>query len=146
MTYGFTCFGCGVSIDFDDLPSDPSDACRAAEYLAGLQGWAIGHWDGQGHIVCGDCHGAVWDAIVFKLPYRSETMPWSPSLIAWFKERGIIEVSSSAWTGRPFPGWSPYVALSRAWASRLWPKGWKPDDPQSWLRRIGLVGYRLIYG
>jgi hypothetical protein len=77
MSYGFTCFNCTESIDFDDLPTlidengndvlPPRD-CNAiddeAERRAGLLGWCIGHLNGpaQGYISCPNCREAMFDA------------------------------------------------------------------------------------
>jgi hypothetical protein len=71
--YGFTCFGCRTQLNFDDLhcsrdlrivPIWASHYIRVsdeAERRAGLAGWGIGHWDGQGNIVCPECASCVWD-------------------------------------------------------------------------------------
>jgi hypothetical protein len=67
-TYGFTCwnydgrYGCRSSISFRFLPDDPFDAEQEAMDRAGLLGWVIGHFDGQGHIACPGCRHSLWDA------------------------------------------------------------------------------------
>jgi hypothetical protein len=38
-----------------------SDGSSANQY-AGERGWCIGHFEGQGEIVCPDCREAVWEA------------------------------------------------------------------------------------
>ena len=86
MSYGFTCWSCGEHIEFDGLPQDYCDQARAAEYLAGLQGWGVGHFDGQGQIACGNCEHSVWDFIRFDAPYHSETMPLSEGLSTWLAQ------------------------------------------------------------
>lgn len=59
LNLGFTCFRCRASLEtpFCGPDYDKADA------FAGSHGWHIGHWDGQGQYVCGDCKDTIWDAI-----------------------------------------------------------------------------------
>lgn len=65
MGYGFSCWqaherhGCRNHIEFDDL--DGTDH-NEAERRAGMAGWTIGHFDGQGQIACPDCRNSMWEA------------------------------------------------------------------------------------
>ncbi len=56
--YGFTCFSCREMFNHSYEQPDYDDL----ENRAGAAGWCIGHWDGQGQIVCGNCRESIWDA------------------------------------------------------------------------------------
>jgi hypothetical protein len=107
---GMTCFGCGDSFDVpaNDLPPG-DDRHKALEYLAGRAGWGIGHWDGQGNIVCGDCTHAVWDFIRFSAPYYSPSLPLGTVMLDWLALHGLV--FSDRWTGRDPMAWPPSAQL-----------------------------------
>lgn len=101
--YGFTCWGgsdsprgCGNSIEFEDrdcedivpLLSYGVSEHDAANLLAGLAGWCIGHWDGQGHIVCPECREAVWDAS--PLVHARDVKPILDSITSFARTLGAL--------------------------------------------------------
>lgn len=139
--YGFTCSNCRADFDRPQsvLPTDGVDRNSALEYLAGLEGYGIGHFDGQGEIVCGDCINAVWDYCRFGKPLFP-----SPSLSAWLFQYGVV--STTSWTGRDEYSWTPARTFRHKFyrfknqIMRLLP--WRPiesgEPPRDRLLRVAL--------
>ena len=72
--YGFSCWNCREALNFDDLTGDD---WREAENRAGRAGWCIGHFDGQGQIVCPDCRQSVWEPTSLETNIRPAKAPLS---------------------------------------------------------------------
>jgi len=71
--YGLTCSECRANIDIE-VPEkyDPVLVSRQIHFLAGMEGWCIGHWDGQGEYVCSGCKAAVWDPVCLIVEFYRE--------------------------------------------------------------------------
>ena len=74
MSYGFTCFNCETMLE-----TPYRDGAQAESY-ASEHGWMIGHFNGQGYIVCGNCENTIWGAVPLRPNSRPNLTPKMPPL------------------------------------------------------------------
>lgn len=73
---------------------DAAATSRRVEFLAGMAGWAIGHWDGQGHFACPECRGSLWDEMPLAL--REEYRPIIEPVAAFLAALATLDTNPQA--------------------------------------------------